>query len=67
MPRILAVSLVSLGMTGTCLAQEAVQVEKEGPDGPYGEIALSDETLQLRYVDDGDRLSEEAGSPADSS
>ena len=55
MPRILAVSLVLLGMTGTCLAQEAVVVEKEGPDGPYGEIALSDETLQLRYVDDGDR------------
>ena len=56
MPRILAASLVSLGMTGTCLAQETtVQVEKAGADGPYGEIALSDETLQLRYIDDGDR------------
>ena len=55
MPRILAVGLLSLGMTGTCLAQEAVQVEKEGADGPYGEIALSDDTLQLRFVDDGDR------------
>ena len=56
MPRILAVGLLSLGMSATCLAQETtVQVEKAGADGPYGEIALSDETLQLRYVDDGDR------------
>ena len=30
-------------------------MKRQRADGPYGEIALSDETLQLRFVDDGDR------------
>lgn len=59
MLRIFAFAFVSLGLSaGTALAQEAVQTtkEEEVASGPLGEIALSEETIQLRYVDDGDRL-----------
>src|SRR5687767_1273082 len=49
------------------LAATQSQAQSLRSDRPHGEIALSDETLQLRYVDNGDTVEAGGGSRASGS
>ena len=54
MLRNLTFALLALGlMAETAFAQET---QEQVEDSPRGEISLSDEALQLRYIDDGDQV-----------
>ncbi len=58
MQRYLVCAFVSLGFAaGSAVAQETPPPERP-EDQSYGEIALSEEAVQLRYVDDADRMAE---------
>lgn len=45
-----------LALTGLALVAATAQAQDAQDERPRGEIALSDDTLQLRYIDDGDDI-----------
>jgi hypothetical protein len=61
-----AITLTLTGLTFVIVAERSHAQDLE-TDRPRGEIALSDDTLQLRYVDSGERIDAGRGSRASGS
>ncbi len=49
----LKVCTLTLGAIALACSTPALQAQPAGDEGPLGEVALSDDTLQLRYIDTG--------------